>query len=187
MHNNTRVFTIGHSNRKWSDFISILKENNVDLLVDVRRYPGSRACPQFNKEQMTTAVQRENISYVHIEKLGGRRNNNKSDSKGNRSSDYGGWKNKSFRACADYMTTTSFREGIDELLSLTRNYDNLAIMCAEAVPWRFHRRMIADYLIMVEGISVFDILYSKKLPASHELTSFAYLTDDKIIAYPEKM
>ena len=83
-----KVFTIGHSNRKWSDFISILKENNVDLLVDVRRYPGSRACPQFNKEQMTTAVQRENISYVHIEKLGGRRNNNKSDSKGNRSSDY---------------------------------------------------------------------------------------------------
>ena len=147
MHNNTRVFTIGHSNRKWSDFISILKENNVDLLVDVRRYPGSRACPQFNKEQMTTAVQRENISYVHIEKLGGRRNNNKSDSKGNRSRDYGGWKNKSFRACADYMTTTSFREGIDELLSLTRNYDNLAIMCAEAVPWRCHRRMIADCLM----------------------------------------
>jgi hypothetical protein len=74
MHNNNRVFTIGHSNRQWSDFISILKENNVDLLVDIRRYPGSRACPQFNREQMTTALQRENISYVHIEKLGGRRN-----------------------------------------------------------------------------------------------------------------
>jgi hypothetical protein len=69
MHNNIRVFTIGHSNRKWSDFISILKENNVDLLVDVRRYPGSRVCPQFNKEQMTTAVQREDISTYILRNL----------------------------------------------------------------------------------------------------------------------
>jgi uncharacterized protein (DUF488 family) len=191
MHN-IRVFTIGHSNRKWIDFISILKENNVDLLVDVRRYPGSRACPQFNKEQMTTAVQRENISYVHIEKLGGRRNNKKSDSKGNRSSDYSdnqnnGWKNKSFRAYADYMATTSFKEGINELLSLMKKYYNLAIMCAEAVPWRCHRRMIADYLIMVQGINVFDILDNKQQPASHELTSFARLTENKIITYPERI
>jgi uncharacterized protein (DUF488 family) len=191
MQNNTRVFTIGHSNRKWSDFISILKENNVDLLVDVRRYPGSRACPQFNKEQMTTAVQRENISYVHIEKLGGRRNNKKSDSKGNRSSDYSdnqnnGWKNKSFRAYADYMATTAFKEGINELLSLMKKYSNLAIMCAEAVPWRCHRRMIADYLVMVEGVSVFDTLSFKQQPSPHKVTSFAYLSNDKTtISYSE--
>ena len=70
----SRVFTIGHSNREWGDFISILKDNRVDLLVDVRRYPGSRACPQFNKEQMTTRLPEENVLYVHIEKLGGRRN-----------------------------------------------------------------------------------------------------------------
>jgi uncharacterized protein (DUF488 family) len=70
----THVFTIGHSNRKWSDFISILKDNHVDVLVDVRRNPGSRACPQFNKEKMTTELRKENVSYVHIEKLGGRRN-----------------------------------------------------------------------------------------------------------------
>ena len=85
------------------------------------------------------------------------------------------------------MATTSFRVGINELLSLIKKYSRLAIMCAEAVPWRCHRRMIADYLIMVEGINVFDILNSKKLPSSHELTSFADLTDDKIINYPEKM
>jgi uncharacterized protein (DUF488 family) len=180
-----RVFTIGHSNRKWSDFISILKDNHVDVLVDVRRYPGSRACPQFNKEQMTTELQKENVLYIHIERLGGRRS--KLDRKGDKHSDNTGWKNKSFRAYADYMATTSFREGINEILSLMKKYPNLAIMCAEAVPWHCHRRMIADYLIMVEGISVFDILDSKQQPALHELTSFAHLTDDKIIIYPEKI
>jgi uncharacterized protein (DUF488 family) len=172
------LFTIGHSNRKWSDFISILKHNNVDLLVDVRRYPGSRACPQFNSEQMTTKLHEENVSYIHIDKLGGRRNtlNRKQDGYNN-----SGWKNKSF------MTTTSFREGINELLSLMQKYSNLSIMCAEAVPWRCHRRMIADYLIIAQGIGVFDILDSKQQPAPHELTSFARLTENKIITYPEKM
>jgi uncharacterized protein (DUF488 family) len=68
------VFTVGHSNRKWGDFISILKDNHVDLVVDVRRYPASRACPQFNKEQMTIELRKENVSYIHIEKLGGRLN-----------------------------------------------------------------------------------------------------------------
>ena len=183
-----KVFTIGHSNRKWSDFTCILKDNHVDLLVDVRRYPGSRACPQFNKVQMTTELEKENVSYIHIEKLGGRRN--KLDIKENsRNNDHNnaGWKNKSFRAYADNMATTSFKEGINELLSLMKKYSNLAIMCAEAVPWRCHRRMIADHLIMLEGISVFDIFNSKKLPASHELTSFARLIDDKIVAYPENV
>jgi uncharacterized protein (DUF488 family) len=184
-----RVFTIGHSNRKWSDFISILKDNHVDLLVDVRRYPGSRACPQFNKEQMTTELQKENVSYVHIGKLGGRRN--KLDTKDDRRSDNNnntGWKNKSFRAYADYMATTSFREGVNELLSLMKKYSNLTIMCAEALPWRCHRRMIADYLVMVEGISVYDILDSKQQPAPHELTPFAHFSGDaKIITYPEKV
>jgi uncharacterized protein (DUF488 family) len=153
-------------------------------LVDVRRYPWSRVCPQFNSKQMTAKVHDENVSYIHIEKLGGRRNtlNRKHDGYNN-----SGWKNKSFRAYADYMTTISFREGINELLSLMQKYSNLSIMCAEAVPWRCHRRMIADYLIMVQGISVFDILDSKQQPASHELTSFARLTENKIITYPERM
>jgi uncharacterized protein (DUF488 family) len=182
----TRVFTIGHSNRKWSDFISILKDNHIDVLADVRRYPGSRACQQFNKEQMTTELRKENVSYVHIEKLGGRRN--KLDANKDRHTDNNnGWKNKSFRAYADYMATTPFREGINELLSLIQKRPNLAIMCSEAVPWRCHRRIIADYLVLVEGISVFDILDREQQPASHELTSFAHLTDDKIVTYPEKM
>jgi uncharacterized protein (DUF488 family) len=187
-----RVFTIGHSNRKWSDFIFMLKDNHVDVLVDVRRYPGSRACPQFNKEEMTTELRKENVSYVHIEKLGGRRNKldvkrDRCDSNSNNNNNNTGWKNKSFRAYADYMATTSFREGINEILSLMKNYCNLAIMCAEAVPWRCHRRMIADYLFMVEGISIFDILGDEQQPASHELTPFAHHIDNKIITYPEKI
>jgi uncharacterized protein (DUF488 family) len=86
-----------------------------------------------------------------------------------------------------YMVTASFREGISEVLSLMTNYNNLAVMCSEAVPWRCHRRMIADYLTLVEGISVFDIIDSKQQPETHQLTSFAHLTDSKItIIYPEK-
>ena len=179
-----RVFTIGHSNSNWSDFTSILKDNHVELLVDVRRYPGSRACPQFNKEQMITYLQKKSVSYVHIEKIGRR---NKLDAKGDRHNDNNtGWRNKSFRAYANYMATTSFREGMNELLLLMKKYSRLAIMCAKAVPWRCHRRMIADYLVMVEGISVFDTLDSKQQPAPHKLTSFARRIDDKIIIYPEK-
>jgi uncharacterized protein (DUF488 family) len=183
------VFTIGYSNRKWGDFISTLRDNHGDLVVDVRRYPGSRACPQFNKEQMTIKLRKENVSYIHIEKLGGRRNklDVKEDGRGDNEDNNAGWKNKSFRAYADYMATTSFREGINELLSLMKKYNRLAIMCAEAVPWRCHRRTIADYLVMVEGISVFDILGDKQKTASHELTPYAHFSsNDKNITYPEK-
>lgn len=184
-----KVFTVGHSNRKWGDFISILKDNHVDLVVDVRRYPASRACPQFNKEQMTIELRKENVSYIHIEKLGGRRNklDTKEGGRSGNEANNAGWKNKSFRAYADYMATTSFSKGINELLLLMKKYSRLAIMCAEAVPWRCHRRMIADYLVMVEGISVFDIFDSKKPSSPHELTSFARLIDDKIISYPENV
>ncbi|MGC2684292.1 MAG: DUF488 domain-containing protein, partial [Candidatus Nitrosopolaris sp.] len=99
-----------------------------------------------------------------------------------------GWKNEGFRAYADYMVTTSFLEGIREILSLMTNYNNLAIMCAEAVPWRCHRRMIADYLTLVEGISVFDIIDNKQQPEPHQVTSFAHLTESKTtIIYPEKI
>jgi uncharacterized protein (DUF488 family) len=134
---------------------------------------------------MTIELKKENVSYIHIEKLGGRRK--QSDTKRSRYDDNNnGWKNEGFRAYADYMATTSFREGIQEILLLMTNYSNLAIMCAEAVTWRCHRRMIADYLAMVEGISVFNIIDSRQQPELHKLTSFARLTDTKTtIIYPE--
>jgi uncharacterized protein (DUF488 family) len=181
-----KIFTIGHSNQEWSNFTATLKDNHIDVIVNVRRYPGSKTCPQFNKEEMIRSLEKENVSYVHIEELGGRRK--RSDTKRSRYDDNSGWKNESFRAYANYMATTSFRHGIHEILSLMTNYENLAIMCAEAVPWRCHRRMIADYLTLVEGISVFDIIIgSKKQPQLHQVTSFAHLTDSKTsIIYPEK-
>ena len=181
------IYTIGHSNHEWVNFISILKDSHVDVVVDVRRYPGSRVCPQFNKERMIVELKKENLSYMHIEKLGGRRK--QSDTTRSRYDDNNsGWRNEGFRAYADYMTTTSFREGISEVLSLMTNYNNLAVMCSEAVPWRCHRRMIADYLILVEGISVFNIIDSKQQPEPHQLTSFAHLTDSKTtIIYSEKI
>lgn len=178
-----QIFTIGHSNRQWDDFISLLQDNHLDIVVDVRRYPGSKNCPQFNKEDMIKEIVKENITYIHIEKLGGMRKQQADILKTKYNNN--GWKNKSFRAYAEYMTTTSFKEGIDEILSLLTKYNNLSIMCAEAVPWRCHRRMIADYLTLVECISVYDIISIRQQPTPHKLTSFARLVDDKIIIYPD--
>jgi len=129
---------------------------------------------------MTKALKKKNIVYTYIEKLGGRRKNIDSE-KVRRNND--GWKNKSFRAYADYMATTQFKEGVNEILRT--NYDTLAIMCAEVVPWRCHRRMIADYLTMLHGVIVFDIIDSKHQPTPHKITSFARLTDNKLVTYPE--
>jgi uncharacterized protein (DUF488 family) len=142
-------------------------------------YPGSKLCPQFNKEEMPRALKKKNIVYTHIEKLGGRRKITVSK---NTRPKNDGWKNKSFRA---YMTTTQFKQGINEILSLTRNYDILAIMCAEVVPWRCHRRMIADYLTILHGVSVFNIIDSNHQPSCHKITSFARLIDNKLVSYPD--
>ena len=121
------LFTIGHSNRKWNEFISILEHNNVDLLVDVRRYPWSRVCPQFNSEQMATKLHEENVSYIHIEKLGGRRNTLNCRYDGYNNS---GWKNKSFRAYADYMTLYRLEKAST---NYCRIYKNILIylLCAQ--------------------------------------------------------
>ncbi|MGA9149358.1 MAG: DUF488 domain-containing protein [Candidatus Nitrosopolaris sp.] len=175
-----QIFTIGHSIRQWNDFIFLLQANHVDLLVDVRRYAGSELCPQFNKEEMAKELKKKNIVYTHIEKLGGRRKNIISKNANN-----DGWKNKSFRAYADYMTTMEFRQGINELLSLITRYDTVTIMCTEVVPWRCHKRMIADYLIMLEGVSVSNIIDSKHQPSRHEVTSFACLIDNYLISYSD--
>lgn len=178
-----RIFTIGHSNHQWNEFTRLLQENHVDMIVDVRRYPGSKSFPQFNKEIMAKELLTKNIEYKHIEKLGGRR---KEIAKA-LVYDNSAWKNKSFRSYADYMVTISFKEGIKELLSLiTNGDDSLAIMCSEAVPWRCHRRLIADYLVMIHGISVYNIIGNSRYPNPHMLTPFALrLSDEDIIIYPK--
>ncbi len=178
----TQIFTIGHSNRQWNEFTRLLEDNYVVTIVDVRRYPGSKSFPQFNKETMAKELLTKNIAYRHIEKLGGRRK----EIAGKLVYDNSGWQNKSFRSYADYMVTISFNEGIKELLSLIAKCENtLAIMCSEAVPWRCHRRLIADYLVMIEGISVYNIIGSSGRPSPHKLTPFALHLADDVIVYPK--
>jgi uncharacterized protein (DUF488 family) len=179
----SQIFTIGHSNRQWSEFTRLLEDNHVVAIVDVRRHPGSKSFPQFNREDMAKELLAKNIGYSHIEKLGGRR---KGIAKASAAYDNSGWQNKSFRSYAEYMPTTSFKEGIKELLFLMAKRDGpLAIMCSEAVPWRCHRRLIADYLVMVEGISVCNIIGKGCTPSPHKLTSFAVHLADGAIAYPK--
>jgi uncharacterized protein (DUF488 family) len=181
----TRIFTIGHSNRQWNEFTCLLEENRVVAIIDVRRYPGSKSFPQFNKEIMAKELLTKNIEYKHIEKLGGRR---KEIAKALVVYDNSGWQNKSFRYYADYMITISFKEGINELLLLIAECDgSLAIMCSEAVPWRCHRRLIADYLVMIEGISVYNIIGKSVRSIPHKLTHFArhLADDDDVIVYPK--
>ena len=124
----SRIFTIGHSNRQWNDFISLLQDNHVDIVVDVRRYPGSKVSPQFNKEEMIKELEKKNIEYLNIEKLGGRRKEIATE-RSRRNYD-SGWKNSSFKAYADYMTTTPFNEGINEILSLMTQYI-ISLLCAQ--------------------------------------------------------
>jgi uncharacterized protein (DUF488 family) len=176
-----QIFTIGHSNRQWNDFVSILQTNQIHLVVDVRRYPGSKKYPQFNKDEMIKALKKENIVYLHVERLGGRRRNITSEKHTDINN---GWKNMSFRAYADYMATTPFEEGINEILSLIAKYDNLAIMCTEVVPWRCHRRMIADYLTLLHGVCVVNIIDSTHR-STHKVTSFAHLSSSYFVTYPE--
>jgi uncharacterized protein (DUF488 family) len=132
---------------------------------------------------MTRELKKENVSYMHVEKLGGRRKLSDTSTSRYYYNNNSGWKNEGFRAYANYMSTTSFRDGICEILTLMKNYNNLAIMCAEALPWSCHRRLIANYLTMVEGISVFNILDIKKQLEHHQLTSFARLTDNRTCHY----
>ncbi len=184
----TQIFTIGHSNRQWNEFIRLLEDNQVVTIADVRRHPGSKSFPQFNKENMAKELLAKDIRYAHTEKIGGRR---KENAKASVTQDNSGWQNKSFRSYADYMVTISFKEGIQELLlQIEKCNGYLAIMCSEAVPWRCHRRLISDHLVMVEGISVYNIIGNSGQPSPHKTTSFALHLDgdgdgDGVITYPK--
>jgi len=132
------LFTIGHSTRALDEFVQLLQANNVDLVADVRTAPGSRRMPHFASAALADELPLRGIEYVHLPELGGLRKP-KSDSINM------GWRNVSFRGYADYMQTDTFAVGLDHLLALAARHA-LAIMCAEAVPWRCHRSLIADAL-----------------------------------------
>ena len=157
------VLTIGHSTRTIEDFIAMLAAHRVQLLVDVRSIPKSRHVPQFNSDALAASLREKGIAYLHLKSLGGRRHSRK-DSRNL------GWRNASFRGYADYMATEEFRAGIARLLDLARE-KRTAIMCAEAVPWRCHRSLIGDALL-VRGVRVEDIMSASSI-RPHDLTTFA--------------
>jgi uncharacterized protein (DUF488 family) len=167
------VFTIGHSTRTWEDFRNLLRAHGIERLVDVRTMPRSRRHPQFNKEELAAKLRGTRIGYVHLPKLGGLR-------RAARESRNTGWRNASFRGYADYMQTTDFAEGLQRLMRLAEE-KRTAIMCAEAVPWRCHRSMVADALA-IRGIHVQHIL-SEKRAQVHAVTPFAHVEGDEI-SYP---
>jgi uncharacterized protein (DUF488 family) len=165
------VMTIGHSTHTIEEFIEILEAHGVEKIVDVRTIPKSRRNPQFNKESMPKNLGK--IKYVHLPGLGGLRHT-KVDSTNK------GWKKDSFRGYADYMQTEEFEENINKLIEIASK-KQIAIMCAEAVPWRCHRSLIGDALL-VRGIEVEDI-FSKTNIKPHKLTSFANVSG-LTITYP---
>lgn len=169
------VYTVGHSTRPIDDFIAILKSHGVKRIIDVRSIPRSRHNPQFNRELLGPSLRAAGIAYTHLKKLGGLRHA-KADSI-NR-----GWRNASFRGFADYMQTPSFESGLERAIKLAQTKPS-ALMCAEAVPWRCHRSLIADALT-VRHIPVKDILGSS--PAHlHKITPFARIYRGRI-TYPDE-
>lgn len=167
---NKTIWTIGHSNRSAEEFISLLKDQDIALLVDVRRFPGSRKWPHFNKEKLEALLKGEQIAYKHKEDLGGRRKPNP-DSKNI------AWQNASFRAYADYTETDAFQAALQELMEFAAR-QRTAIMCSEAVWWRCHRGLIADYL-KVKGWAVNHMLSLGKVQ-EHPYTAAAIVVDGKL-------
>ncbi len=169
------IFTIGHSTRSLGEFIEILQSFSIKLLVDVRTLPGSRRYPQFNGETLAPALAKAGIAYLHIKGLGGLR-------RAKKDSTNTGWRNASFRGYADYMQTPEFESNLAELIVLARK-QRLALMCAEAVPWRCHRSLIADALL-ARGRKVKDIFSAGK-SKPHKLTPFAKVRG-KRVSYPDE-
>ena len=167
------VFTIGHSTRELREFIELLGAHQVDEIVDVRTVPRSRINPQFNRESLPGSLEPVGIGYEHIAGLGGFR-------RPSADSPNSGWRNTSFRGYADYMQTSEFAQNLEYLMERAQSR-TLALMCAEAVPWRCHRSLIADALT-VRGIKV-DEIVSKTRTQTHALTRFARV-DGTAITYP---
>lgn len=168
------LFTIGHSTHSLEDFLALLDAHNIRHLVDVRSIPKSRHVPQFNSESLESSLQSAGTAYTHLKALGGRRHSRENSTNT-------GWRNTSFRGYADYMATSEFAEGLATLIDIARATPT-AIMCAEAVPWRCHRSLIADALIL-KGWQVRDILTTAPA-AEHKLTPFLVAVDGQP-AYPD--
>jgi uncharacterized protein (DUF488 family) len=169
-----RFYTIGHSTRSAAEFLDLLLGAAVQLLVDVRRYPGSRRHPHFNREPLRELLRPAGISYLHLPELGGRRT-------AVPASLNGFWRNASFRAYADYMSTPEFAAALRRLESLPAQQSPV-LLCAEAVPWRCHRQLIADALV-ARGHEVQHILAAHR-SERHALHPGARLNTEGSLVYP---
>ena len=170
------IFTVGHSTHPIDEFIGLLKNCGIEQLVDVRTVPKSRHVPQFNSDALEASLHEQGIGYVHLKALGGLRHARKD-------SINTGWRNASFRGYADYMATDEFAKGIYRLIELAKA-KRTVIMCAEAVPWRCHRSLVGDALL-VRGIAVEDIMSATSV-RPHKLTEFAKVDGQQITYPPDK-
>ena len=171
------VYTVGHSNHSLADFLALLAQVDVQCLVDIRKLTGSRAQPQFNADALAAALATQGVGYLHLAALGGLRGR----SPGMDGQRNGWWSNASFHRYADYACTQAFAQGLQQLLMLSEQ-KRCALMCAEAVWWRCHRRIIADHLI-ARGEAVFHIM-GKDRPETARLTSGARIRPDESVVYP---
>jgi uncharacterized protein (DUF488 family) len=169
------ILTIGHSTRPIGEFIDLLHTHGVTKLMDIRTVPRSRHNPQYNRDTLPGELAAGGIGYCHMAGLGGLRHALKDSP--NR-----GWRNASFRGFADYMQTDGFAGSLRELIHVAEK-EQVAIMCAEAVPWRCHRSLIADALV-VHGVTVAHIIGTYK-PSPHEITRFARLENGRL-TYPQE-
>lgn len=171
--NSSLLWTIGHSTRPIEDFIGLLQTYGIHMLVDVRRIPFSRHNPQFHQDVLAKSLAATEIQYRHMPALGGRR-------KSRQNSINVGWRNASFRGYADYMQTREFWTALEDLMATAQRLP-VAVMCAEAVPWRCHRTLISDALVS-RGWTVQHIISLNSLQ-THTLTPFAQL-DEGRLTYP---
>jgi uncharacterized protein (DUF488 family) len=169
------IWTIGHSTRTFEELIEMLDSFKIEIVCDIRSFPGSRKFPQFNKESLQVTLPQNNIEYFHLKKLGGRR-------KANQDSKNTTWRHIAFRSYADYMETTEFKEGIIDLEKIAGK-KRTAYMCSEAVWWRCHRSMVSDYL-KVHGWKVMHIMAVGKAE-EHPFTAPARIENGELTYEPE--
>lgn len=164
------IWTIGHSTHPFDEFVEMLNSFNIQLLADIRNFPGSRRYPQYNKESLEIELPKRSIEYIHLKDLGGRRKP-AADSKNTR------WRLEAFRGYADYMETPEFKKAIDTLCEHASE-KRTAFMCSEAVWWSCHRSLVSDYL-KVRGWTVMHIMGLNK-ESAHPYTSAARIVDGEL-------